>query len=260
MIAALLLGLAGSLHCLGMCGPIALALPGAHTSGLPYFLGRVLYNAGRVATYALLGAAVAMLGVAAAMFEVQRLVSIGLGGLLLLMAVYAWWQHSQPVAARSNPLWAFWMRIMGQLMRRGQGKGLFLVGMVNGLLPCGFVYLGLFQAALSDSVGEGAAKMALFGLGTWPVMLTVSWSAKWISGWMRSRASRMAPYVMVFMGGIFILRGLALGIPYLSPSLQISPKGKVKMSCCERMERDLTNRSSASHPPTAPQTPPAERP
>lgn len=260
MLAALLLGLAGSLHCLGMCGPIALALPGAQASGLPYFLGRVLYNGGRVVTYSVLGGIVALLGVAAAMFEAQRIVSIALGGVLLLMAVYAWWVHSQPATARTNPLWQFWMRLMGQLMRRGHGRGLFIVGLLNGLLPCGFVYLGLFQAALSDTVLEGAGKMALFGLGTWPVMLTVSWSSKWISNWMRSKASRMAPYVMVMMGAIFILRGMALGIPYLSPSLTISPKGKAKMSCCERIERDVTNRRSGSHPLTAPQTPPAKTP
>lgn len=248
------------MHCLGMCGPIALALPGAHASGLPYFLGRLLYNSGRVLSYATMGGLVALLGVAAAMFEVQRLVSIVLGGILLLMAIHAWWSHSQPAAARSNPLWQFWMRLMGRLMRYGHGRGLLLVGMVNGLLPCGFVYLGLFQASLSDSVAEGATKMALFGLGTWPVMLTVSWSSKWISGWLRNKASRMAPYVMVFMGAVFVLRGLALGIPYLSPSLTVSPKGQAKMSCCHHTGHGVTNPPSASHPPSAPQTPPAGKP
>jgi uncharacterized protein len=260
MLAAFILGLAGSLHCIGMCGPIALALPGAQASGLPYFIGRLLYNSGRVITYSVLGGIVALLGVAAAMFEVQRIVSIVLGGTLLLMALYAWWSHRQPITARGNPLWSFWMRLMGQLMRRGHGRGLLMVGLLNGLLPCGFVYLGLFQAAMSDSVTEGAAKMALFGLGTWPVMLTVSWSAKWISGWMRSKATRMAPYVMVLMGGLFILRGLALGIPYLSPQLTVSPQGKVNMSCCERVPHGLTNRPTTSRPPSAPQTPPAKMP
>ena len=249
------------MHCLGMCGPIALALPGGNAKGFRYFSGRFLYNTGRITTYSILGALVALFGVAAAMFALQQWVSIAMGIGMLVLALREWGLFGKAQTAKPSAFRMWWLRQMGNLMRMGQGRGLFAMGLLNGILPCGFVYLGLFQAALSDSVWEGAGKMAFFGLGTWPVMLTLSWSGKWLTGALRARARAIMPVVMVLMGAMFMLRGMALGIPYLSPKMEIGPQGKVKMSCCEKAEQ-----GRVSHPPKQtpvhkmPQTPSEETP
>lgn len=256
MLAAFLTGLVGSLHCLGMCGPIALALP-AGAGGAHYFWGRVLYNLGRVMTYGALGALVAMMGVAAAMFDVQRWFSLGLGGVMLVLALYHYGAFGRRMQG-DNRLSRAWRRAMGRVMQvRGLG-GMLSLGLLNGLLPCGLVYAGLFLAADSRAAWEGAAKMALFGLGTVPLMLGLSWSGRWLGAWLRPRARFIMPIVMAFLGLMFIVRGMALGIPYLSPRLEQAPAGEVRMSCCEQVGAPdpARNPPSASPDSLAPQTPP----
>lgn len=237
ILSAFLTGLLGSLHCLGMCGPLALSLPvgkgrgPAWGLGSSFFRGRMLYNVGRVVMYALLGGAVAMLGVAAAMFDVQRYFSLGLGAVLLLLAIreLGWTgrQSGNNLLARPGR----WLT--GQLAKRMQKRGpgaLFAFGMFNGLLPCGMVYVGLFQAALAETPAEGMLTMALFGLGTWPVMVTVSLSGQWLLKALGGRF-RVMPVLMTGVGLMLLLRGMALGIPYLSPQMEMSAQGTLQMAC-----------------------------
>lgn len=262
MLAAFILGLGGSLHCLGMCGPIALALPGAERGGMGYFLGRLLYNLGRILSYSFLGGIVAMLGVAAAMFDAQRWFSLILGILLILMALREYGVFGSKAKMSIPLLTKVWQKGMAAVMRVKGAGGLFAVGVMNGLLPCGLVYAGLFLAANSDSAWLGMAKMALFGLGTLPLMLSLSWSGKWLKGWIRSKSKVLMPAVMAVMGMLFVLRGMALGLPYLSPKLeQGSAPGKMKMSCCEKIEGGKANsqpKSSIQY--TEPQKPNEEKP
>jgi sulfite exporter TauE/SafE len=263
MLAAFITGLVGSLHCLGMCGPIALALPGTARQGWSYFVGRLLYNLGRLSTYAVLGAIVALLGVAAAMFEVQRWFSLILGMVMLVLALHHFGVWGKRFAQHDNFFTRSWRRGMGQVMRiRGLG-GMFALGLMNGILPCGLVYAGLFIAAHSSTAWEGAAKMALFGLGTLPLMLSLSWSGKWLGAWLKQRSRMIMPSMMTFLGILFLLRGMALGIPYVSPRLeQGSAPGKVKMSCCEKIEGDKApkSQSTTSLDSLAPQTQPSGKP
>lgn len=237
MLIAFLTGLLGSLHCLGMCGPLALALPvgkgrgPAWGLGSSFFRGRMLYNIGRVVTYSILGGAVAMLGVAAAMFDVQRYFSLALGGLMLVLAVreLGWLGGHKGSKLMARP--GRWLT--GQLAKRMQKRGpmaLFAFGLLNGLLPCGMVYVGLFQAALAETPVEGMMRMALFGLGTWPVMVTVSISGQWLLKVLGGRF-RVMPVLMAGVGLMLLLRGMALGIPYLSPQMQRSASGVLQMAC-----------------------------
>ena len=260
MIAAFLTGLIGSLHCLGMCGPIALALPGTEKKGFKYFLGRFLYNIGRLVSYSILGGLVAMLGVAAAMFDAQRWFSLVLGVVLILLAMREYGWLGQKIKNSDNFLNRTWRRMMGSMMKLKGPWGLFSIGLMNGLLPCGLVYAGLFLAANSESAWMGMAKMAIFGLGTLPLMLTVSWSGKWLTGWLRKRGRLVMPVLMAGLGFIFILRGMALGIPYMSPKLEKgSGPGKMKMSCCEKIEGGgPKNQQKQSQPYIEQQTQPAD--
>lgn len=261
MLAAFLTGLVGSLHCLGMCGPIALSLPGTTNTGWGYLAGRVLYNLGRLITYSALGGLVAMLGVAAAMFDVQRWFSLVLGAVMILLALRQYGAFGKQ-SASDNFLNRTWRRGMGRIMQLKGPGAMLALGLMNGILPCGLVYAGLFIAANSEHAWEGMAKMALFGLGTLPLMLSLSWSGKWLTGWLRSRAKWVMPSVMAGLGLLFLLRGMALGIPYMSPKLEAAAEpGKVKMSCCEKIEGGkASNRPTKSLGSTAPETPSSEKP
>lgn len=260
MITAFLTGLIGSLHCLGMCGPIAIALPGTENKGFQYFLGRFLYNVGRLVSYSALGGVVAMLGVAAAMFDVQRWFSLALGLTLLLLAMREYGWLGSRIKNSDNFVNRWWRRTMGSMMKLKGPFGLFSIGLMNGILPCGLVYAGLFLAANSPTAWIGMAKMALFGLGTLPLMLTVSWSGKWLTNWLRQRGRFVMPVLMASLGFMFILRGMALGIPYMSPKLEKSEKpGKMKMSCCEKIEGNgPKSQQKQSQPYTEPQILPAD--
>lgn len=233
LLAAFLTGLLGSLHCIGMCGPLALGLPGSQQGGLTLVVNRLLYNLGRILTYSLLGASVALIGVGAAMFRVQQWLALVLGGLMLLWALAELLGKGHRIRLPFYDRLTARIRIaFGKWYGRGDAASLFVIGLLNGLLPCGLVYLGLFYAALSDSLWEGAAAMALFGLGTLPLMLLLSLMGKWVTPRLRSLLNRSIPYAIFFFGVLFVLRGLDLGIPYVSPQFQLAESGQAAVSCC----------------------------
>jgi len=217
---AFLIGLGGSFHCVGMCGPLALALPGGGAARLPLLIGRLLYNAGRVITYALLGGLFGLVGGMVQMAGLQQTLSVVMGAAIILAGL-------APLLGRRVPLsGAFLVRAvaalknaLSRLFRSGDRSSLLLIGLLNGLLPCGFVYLGLAGSLTTGSVAGGMAYMALFGLGTVPLMLAVSLSGQLVSLDARQWARRLLPVGMLLLGTLFVLRGLGLGIPYVSPAL-----------------------------------------
>lgn len=232
MLAAFLTGLLGSLHCLGMCGPLALALPvpqGAQRKGQGV-AGKLLYNTGRLVSYALLGGLVSLVGVTASMFDFQRYASIVMGSTLVLLAFRGFFFHAQSHRI-SGPISKRVSRLMGRFWGSPKPQNLFGIGLLNGVLPCGLVYIGLFQAALAPSALEGVALMALFGLGTWPMMLGISISGPWIRRNMMGKVKHVLPMVMLITGIMLSVRGMALGIPYLSPKIEQQYDGKVDVQC-----------------------------
>ncbi len=212
----LLLGLLGSLHCVGMCGPLAMALPDPGISTARFVLGRLLYNLGRAVTYALMGLIFGLIGYGLYFVGIQQIVSITIGALILLSAIPALavitsrWQ--QPIATRLK-------RILSPLFQKTAASGFFLIGLLNGLLPCGFVYMGIAGAILAGSALHGALFMFLFGLGTFPLMMVMSVSKRFLTPKFRFHITRIMPYVAFVVGTLLILRGLNLGIPYVSPDL-----------------------------------------
>lgn len=212
---ALFTGLLGSLHCLGMCGPLALALPVGGLSPRRVAWARLAYSAGRIGTYAVLGAVVGWLGERVALGGLARSVSIAAAGALLLTQLPARWVPFRPLHAASV---ALRQRVMPLLKRRSL-LGMTGLGVVNGLLPCGLLYVGLANAAASATVPGGAACMALFGVGTLPVFVAV-WALPHVLGAAaRHRLQRLMPVVPFAVAALLVLRGLNLGIPYLSPAM-----------------------------------------
>ncbi|MCJ8163252.1 sulfite exporter TauE/SafE family protein [Pontibacter sp. E15-1] len=233
--AGLLFGLVGSFHCVGMCGPIAVALPFVGSSGWRYYAGRLLYNCGRIVTYASLGALAGAFGETLQLAGLQQTVSIVSGVLILLLLVlpaarkgrYTRWLGTDKLMA--------WVRHqIGYFFRKNSLGALFMVGLLNGLLPCGFVYIALAGAISAPGIGGAMGYMALFGLGTLPLMLLVSLSGKRISLKMRGTFNRAVPYVGITLALLFIVRGLGLGIPFLSPKVVVTAAHKTEISCCTK--------------------------
>lgn len=235
VLAAISLGLLGSFHCIGMCGPIALALPVHQYSPFKKYLGIFLYNLGRVTTYTFLGVVFGLLGQSFFLGGFQQILSITIG-ILLLLSVILTNVKSLNSAKSLGFIYAFINSVKIQLGNLFNKKGLhflFFIGLLNGLLPCGLVYLGIAGAIASGHFLKGAEFMFYFGIGTVPVMYAVAFLGQFITLKYRNHIRQAMPYVVSVMAVLLIVRGLNLGIPYLSPQFE---KESNKVTCCEKPE------------------------
>jgi sulfite exporter TauE/SafE len=220
LLSGFVIGFFGSAHCVGMCGPITLVLPKGGMQGVLYVAGRLLYNLGRMVTYATLGVVVGYLGKHFVLAGVQQYLSIGLG-ILVLGFLFL------PSSLRSAiPRLRIVERVHGllkdlfiPLLERRSALALFIIGLLNGLLPCGLVYIALAGATVSGSELNALLFMTGFGAGTVPVMLGMSLLGGALSGGFRRKLSAAVPVLTFVLGVLLILRGLGLGIPYVSPDL-----------------------------------------
>lgn len=231
IIAAISLGLLGSFHCIGMCGPIALALPVHQYSPLKKYLGIFLYNLGRVATYTFLGVVFGLLGQSFFLGGFQQILSIVIG-VLLLLSVILTNVKALNTAKGLGFIYSFINSVKLQLGNLFNKKGLhflFFIGLLNGLLPCGLVYLGIAGAIATGHYIKGAEFMFYFGIGTVPVMYAVAFLGQFITVKYRNHIRQTMPYVVSMMAVLLIIRGMNLGIPYLSPQFE---KETHKVSCC----------------------------
>lgn len=222
IIPALVMGLAGSLHCVGMCGPIAMALPLQGRSSREKLTGGLRYNAGRITTYTSFGLVAGWLGAGLRWFGWQQRISLILGiTILLFMIVPAIMPVYRLQSAIQTRMSGF-RQTLARVLFRGTPSAMFATGMLNGLLPCGLVYMALAGSAISGDPLQGAAFMALFGIGTAPVMLATVWMGSILHHQVRHKLRKMYPALLIIMSILLIIRGLDLGIPYLSPSLKVS--------------------------------------
>ena len=216
------MGAISSLHCVGMCGPIAMTLPLKENSG-SRITGALLYNVGRMTTYASFGLIFGLIGRSFAWFGWQQKISISLGAIILFSLILPKIFNQQNALTRANNRVMSNLRSkLGKLLFRGSPGSLYAIGMLNGLLPCGMVYLALAGAIATGDALSGALFMALFGAGTLPAMWTVSFFGGMMKQSFRIGARKLYPTMMIIMAVLLILRGLNLGIPYLSPKLTAS--------------------------------------
>jgi sulfite exporter TauE/SafE len=214
LITAFMLGLVGSLHCAGMCGPLVLAITAASPGR--FLLGRVAYNTGRILTYCAMGLVFGLLGKSFLVVGIQRWASIGLG-IALLLGLFA----SRKLALW-RPVTALVERLkssMSVLLRQRSLASLVLLGLLNGLLPCGLVYVACAGAAAAGGIVSGVAYMVAFGAGTVPMLLGISLSGKLVPLTLRLRLRKAIPVSVFVLAAILVLRGMSLGIPYISPDL-----------------------------------------
>lgn len=222
---AFIMGLATSAHCLVMCGPLVLGMAGSAAGG-KLLIRSLLHQAGRLSAYVGIGVLFGLLGEVISLTAYQQSISIGAGVLLLIALL---------LRGRMPSVMKVWTGISSKFFRQirqyPHNISTYLGGVLNGLLPCGMVYLAATASLHQGSLTYSMSYMLLFGLGTLPAMLGVQLLGRVIRFRWRQALSKAVPYMLAGMALLFIMRGMALGIPYVSPKVTIEKTGAVK-SCC----------------------------
>ncbi|UOB18914.1 sulfite exporter TauE/SafE family protein [Abyssalbus ytuae] len=216
---AIILGFLGSFHCVGMCGPIAFVLPLDRKNPVKKFFQILLYHTGRLITYGLLGFLFGIIGKGLFISGLQQRLSIVIGVIMIIAAVIPYGKFQK--YNFSKPAFKILAQIkssLGTQLRKKNFTALFSIGFLNGFLPCGLVYMALFGAIAMGSPERSFLYMLLFGIGTIPLMSGAAYLGNFLSGTARKRVQQLIPVFVVIIGIFFILRGMGLGIPYISPS------------------------------------------
>jgi sulfite exporter TauE/SafE len=219
LFTALIFGIISSLHCIGMCGPIAMMLPVSHNNPTKKVIQIMLYHLGRLTTYASLGFLFGILGKGLYLAGMQQQISITVGIFMIIIAIvpekiFANYNFSRPVYRLISKL----KTNLGSQFKRKSQDALFTIGLLNGLLPCGLVYAALFGAIAMQNVGFSIMYMLLFGIGTIPLMSAVVYVSNILSIPFRNKFQKIIPLVTVVIGILFVMRGMGLNIAYISPS------------------------------------------
>ena len=198
-----------------------------------FVTGRLLYNLGRVTTYSFLGAVFGLLGSRLSNFSgFQQSISIVLGVAIVIAVLIppkykAKISQHKLVQKLTLPLKAG----ISDLFKRGTFSAMFLIGILNGFLPCGLVYVALAGAIASGDAISGSAVMILFGFGTIPTMFAATIFGKFINLNIRRKITKAVPVFALVLGLLFILRGMGLGIPYISPTISVQVVDESNMDC-----------------------------
>jgi sulfite exporter TauE/SafE len=219
IISAFVMGLAGSLHCIGMCGPLALSLPVQHSSVISRISGGLVYNTGRVLSYSLLGVVFGSLGNLVVASKWQNGLSIALGIIILAyLFIPKKYFHFSSNNYFAKPF--LWLRKqLGRLFQSAKLSSIFFIGILNGFLPCGLVYLALTSSAITASAAGGGLFMLSFGAGTFPLMFATVLMGNYLNQSLRQKINKAVPALLFVMATLLILRGLNLGIPFISPEI-----------------------------------------
>jgi len=218
LLSAVILGLMGSLHCVGMCGPIAFMLPVDRNNSFKKFGQVFLYHFGRLLAYGIIGLIFGLLGKGLYVFGIQQKLSIVIGLLMIIIVLIPYKTFSK--YNLSKPVYKLISKVknrLGQELKKKKPDTFLTIGFLNGFLPCGLVYMALFGAIAMGNAAEGSLYMILFGVGTIPLMTTAIYFSGILKGSIRQKAQKLIPVFVILVGVLFILRGLGLGIPYLSP-------------------------------------------
>lgn len=218
LLSAIILGLMGSIHCVGMCGPIAFMLPVDRSNNLKKFGQIFMYHFGRLMAYGIIGLVFGLLGKGLYIFGMQQKLSIAIGVLMIVVVLIPYRTFTK--YNLSKPIYKLVSKVKNRLGRELKKKSpdtFLTIGFLNGFLPCGLVYLALFVAIAMGSAAQGSLYMILFRAGTIPLKTTAIYFSGVLKGNLRQKVTKLIPVFIVIVGVLFILRGLGLGIPYVSP-------------------------------------------
>jgi len=219
LVSALILGLMGSLHCVGMCGPIAFMLPVDRTNNYKKFGQIFIYHFGRLLAYGIIGLVFGLLGKGLSIFGIQQKLSVVIGIIMILIVLIPYKTFNK--YNLSKPIYKIISKVKNQLGQELKIKSpdtFLTIGFLNGFLPCGLVYMALFGSIAMGDALQGSLYMMLFGVGTLPLMTAAIYFSNLLKGGIRQKVQRAIPVFVIIIGALFILRGLGLGIPYVSPA------------------------------------------
>lgn len=216
---ALIFGLLGSFHCIGMCGPIAFMLPVDRSNSTRKVLQIFTYHFGRLLAYSLIGLFFGLIGKSLYIFGIQQQLSIAIGILMIIVVLIP--SQSFNKYNFSKPIYRIISKVksaLGQSLKKKTADTFITIGFLNGFLPCGLVYMAVFASLTMQNATQGSLYMFLFGLGTIPLMTTAIYLGKFLNSTIKQRIQKAIPVFVIIIGVLFIIRGLGLGIPYLSPA------------------------------------------
>lgn len=240
---AFLIGLMGSFHCIGMCGPIMIALPVGNKSLPRFILNRVTYHLGRVFTYTIMGLIIGLISSRLMMFQFQKVSSIVMGVIILLVVLIPFKFKNKLYGHKYVQMfYAPIKNAMSGMFKKQSVSAQFVLGLLTGLLPCGLVYAAIATALAAADIVNSTLAMIAFGVGTIPLTLLFSMTGKLLSVNIRNKIHKAIPGFAVILAVIFILRGMSLGIPFISPKNPAEKpaepikkemiKPSVKHDCC----------------------------
>ena len=206
-----------------MCGPIAFLLPLDRENRGTRILQLSSYHFGRILTYSLLGLLFGIAGNTLHFFGIQQQLSIGMG-IVMIISILAPIRFTNKFSV-TRPIYKLVGKVknaLGAALKKKEPETFFIIGFLNGLLPCGLVYMAVFGAIALGKPLQGSVYMALFGIGTIPLMTTAIYLGNFLTNNIKQRILKVIPVVVVVVGLLFILRGLGLGIPYISPSEKVA--------------------------------------
>lgn len=231
-IAGFVLGILGSVHCVGMCGPLIIAIPfQAIESKAKKAIAYLLYGGGKTLAYMMLGLLVGMIGSKAQQLHAQRYVSIVAGVLLLLSVLLPMIFKNKSWSPKFISTFTAWVN--KNIAKQFQNQRLYsfgIIGFFNGLLPCGLVYVAIASSASAISLAGSISFMLFFGIATMLSLSVFSIAFQGLSMNVRNQLRKVFPYIIIITALLLIMRGLQLGIPYLSPIFDGS--GGPGKDCC----------------------------
>lgn len=219
ILLALTIGLTSSLHCVGMCGPIALSLGLNAENKLKFSLRNLTYQFGRITTYTILGAFLGVIGQSFSFAGLQNYLSIAIGIMMIILVMIP--KFYEEGATSFKPINKIMLKVkllLGKYLIKKDSSSLFTIGILNGLLPCGSVYATLTAAIAMGSITKSASFMFFFGIGTLPLMFATVLFGNFLSVKQRETILKLLPIITIILGVLFILRGLELNIPFISPN------------------------------------------
>ncbi|MDY0781404.1 sulfite exporter TauE/SafE family protein [Tenacibaculum sp. IB213877] len=231
LLSAIIFGLLGSFHCIGMCGPIAFMLPVDRSNQVKQFFQIISYHLGRIISYGIIGFLFGLLGKGFQLFGFQQQVSIITGALMILAIILPSLFKKIKITDSLSRMVIKLKSALGKELKKKRNDTFFTIGFLNGFLPCGLVYMAILGAIAMSTPLKASIYMALFGLGTIPLMSAVVYAGNFATGVFRKRIQQIIPILVVFIGILFILRGLGLGIPFLSPPTNVSTLTEAAKGC-----------------------------
>ena len=216
---AFIFGLLGSFHCVGMCGPIAFLLPVDRSNSVRKLTQVFTYHIGRLLAYGLIGLFFGFIGRSLYIFGMQQQLSIAIGILMIVLvlipaSIVNKYRISKPVYRAISKV----KSALGHALKKRTADTFLTIGFLNGFLPCGLVYMAVFASLTMGHATLGSLYMVLFGIGTIPLMTSAIYLGKFLNTKVKQRIQKAIPVFVVIIGLLFVLRGLGLGIPYLSPA------------------------------------------